>query len=177
MRHRKKTIKLGRTSDQREALLASLVCNLIEARRIKTTLPKAKAARSLAERMVTLGKQGSLAARRRAISTLHRPERVALLFGTIAPAFTERKGGYTRIIRLGRRSSDSAEMALLEWVDLAPVPVAKKPKPEKKEGEGKDKGEKPGKASRKKSGENTPEGGAEGPGSKKKSTRKKATTA
>jgi large subunit ribosomal protein L17 len=120
MRHRKKTVKLGRTSAHREALMAGLVCNLIEYRRIVTTLPKAKAARGMAEKMVTLGKRGTLAARRQAISRLRRKDRVATLFSTIAPAFQERAGGYTRILKLGRRPSDSSEMAILEWVDYTP---------------------------------------------------------
>lgn len=127
MRHRKKTIKLGRTSAHRDALLASLVCNLIESKRIVTTVPKAKAARSLAEKMVTLGKKGDLAARRRAISALRRSDRVSTLFSAVAPAFKDRQGGYTRIMRLGRRSSDSSEMAILEWVNFVPQP----PKPKK----------------------------------------------
>jgi large subunit ribosomal protein L17 len=126
MRHRKKTIKLGRTSEHRSALLASLVCNLIEAKRIITTVPKAKAARSLAEKMVTLGKRGDLASRRRAISILRRPERVGALFESVAPAFKDRQGGYTRIMRLGRRSGDSSEMCILEWVNFVPQPPKKK---------------------------------------------------
>ncbi len=128
MRHRKKTIKLGRTAAHRDALLAGLVCNLIKAKRIKTTLPKAKAARSLAERMVTLGKRNTLATRRRAASILHLPEAVEALFGTVAPSFAARAGGYTRIMKLGRRGSDSAEMVLLEWVDYVPQPPKKKKK-------------------------------------------------
>jgi len=140
MRHRVRTGRLGRTSAHREALLASLVCNLIEARRIRTTLPKAKAARRLADRMVTLGKRGTLAARRQAIARLRRKDRVAALFDTIAPAFSERAGGYTRIVKLGRRSSDSSEMAILEWVDLAGPPAAKKKVAEKR---GEEKSKKP----------------------------------
>lgn len=132
MRHRKKTIKLGRTSAHRDALLAGLVCSLIERRRITTTLPKAKAARSLAERMVTLGKRGTLACRRRAISILRHPEPVGVLFASIAPAFKDRAGGYTRIIKLGQRRSDSSEMSILEWVDYVPQPP--KPKAEDKKG-------------------------------------------
>jgi large subunit ribosomal protein L17 len=128
MRHRKKTIKLGRTSSHRDALLSGLVCNLIIRKRITTTLPKAKAARSLAERMVTLGKQGDLAARRRAISKLHQVDTVATLFSAVAPAFKDRAGGYTRIMKLGRRS-DSAEMAILEWVNYVPEPPKKKEGP------------------------------------------------
>ncbi|NKB24505.1 MAG: 50S ribosomal protein L17 [Kiritimatiellae bacterium] len=120
MRHRKKTIKLGRTSAHRDALLAGLVCNLIQAKRIKTTLAKAKAARSLAEKMVTLGKKGTLGARRHAIAKLHKKKHVATLFSTISPAFSERSGGYTRILKLGQRYSDSSEMAILEWVDFTP---------------------------------------------------------
>lgn len=126
MRHRKKTIKLGRTSEHRDALLASLVCNLIDAKRIVTTVPKAKAARSLAEKMVTLGKRGDLSARRQAISTLRRADRVSALFSAVAPAFKDRQGGYTRIMRLGRRASDSSEMAILEWVNFVPQPPKKK---------------------------------------------------
>lgn len=126
MRHRKKTIKLGRTSSHRDALLASLVCNLIKAKRIKTTLQKAKAARSVAERMVTLGKRNTLATRRRAVATLRQPDAVAALFGSVAPAFADRAGGYTRILKLGRRGSDSSEMAILEWVNYVPRPPKKK---------------------------------------------------
>ncbi|MBN1268903.1 MAG: 50S ribosomal protein L17 [Kiritimatiellae bacterium] len=148
MRHRKKTIKLGRTSAHREALLASLVCNLIQDKRIRTTLPKAKAARSLAEKMVTLGKRGTLAARRLAIARIRREDRVAMLFSTIAPAFKDRQGGYTRIIKIGPRLGDNAETALLEWVDYTPAPPRKKKAKAKdtaKEG-GKDEKGKAGKA-------------------------------
>jgi large subunit ribosomal protein L17 len=126
MRHRKKTIKLGRTTAHRESLLANQVCSLIDAKRIKTTLPKARATRSLAEKMVTLGKQGTLAARRKALATLKNKEAVSALFATVAPAFQDRMGGYTRILKLGKRMSDSSEMALLEWVDYV-APVKKKP--------------------------------------------------
>lgn len=119
MRHRKKTVKLGRTSAHRNELLANLTCALIENKRIRTTLPKARAARVLAEKMVTLGKQGTLAARRNAISKLHNKDAVKELFDVVAPSFAERNGGYTRILKLGRRISDSSEMVLLEWVDGA----------------------------------------------------------
>lgn len=127
MRHLKKTVKLGRTSAHRSALFASLVCNLIERGRIRTTLPKARAARSLADRMVTLAKRGSLADRRRAIARLRRPDRVARLFRDIAPAFADRSGGYTRVLKLGRRTGDGAEMALLEWTNYTPPEPRKKP--------------------------------------------------
>ena len=129
MRHRKKTIKLGRTSAHRDALFASLVCNLVRVNRITTTLQKAKAARSVAEKMVTLGKRGDISSLRRAVSILRQQEAVKILFGTIAPAFKDRAGGYTRIVRLGRRASDGAEMAILEWVNY--VPKASKTKDKK----------------------------------------------
>lgn len=124
MRHRKNTVKLGRTTAQRSALLASLVCNLILAKRIKTTLPKARAAKRLADKMVTLGKKGTLAARRQAIAILRFEKAVQELFSAVAPAMADRKGGYTRVIKLGKRMSDSSEMCLLEWVDFVP-PEAK----------------------------------------------------
>src|SRR5438270_8186957 len=111
MRHQKKRIKLGRTADHRRALLANQVCSLIEHQRIKTTLAKAKAVRPLAERMVTLGKRGSIHARRLAFSTLRQKDAVKRLFDDIAPRSSERNGGYTRIVRLGQRKSDSAAMA------------------------------------------------------------------
>jgi large subunit ribosomal protein L17 len=131
MRHQKKTVRLGRKADHRKALLANQVCNLIEHQRIKTTLAKAKAVRPLAERMVTLGKNGSIHARRTAFSTLRHKDAVKKLFDEIAPRSTERNGGYTRIIRLGQRKSDSASMAFIEWVDAAVV-VEEKPAEDKK---------------------------------------------
>lgn len=124
MRHRKRTVKLGRRSAHRKELLSNLVCALIDNKRIKTTLPKARAARGLAEKMVTLGKKGTLAHRRQAISTLKQTDSVKELFDNVAPAFADRSGGYTRIIKLGRRISDSSEMVLLEWVDSIAAPVA-----------------------------------------------------
>src|SRR6266511_4582879 len=119
MRHQKKTIKLWRTADHRRALLANQVCALIEHQRIKTTLAKAKAVRPLAERMVTLGKNGSIHARRTAFATLRQKSVVKKLFEDIAPRSAERNGGYTRIVKLGQRKSDSAQMAFIEWVDMA----------------------------------------------------------
>ena len=131
MRHQKKRIKLGRTADHRKALLANQVCSLIAHQRIKTTLAKAKAVRPLAERMVTLGKQGSIHARRLAFSALRQKDAVKKLFDDIAPRSSERNGGYTRIVRLGQRKSDSAAMAFIEWVDAAQV-VEEKPAEETK---------------------------------------------
>jgi large subunit ribosomal protein L17 len=124
MRHRKSGNKLGRSGAHRRAMLAALVCGLIKEKRIKTTLPKARVTRSLAEKMVTLGRQGTLHARRQAIATLRQPDRVGILFDEIAPGFEGRNGGYTRIVKLGRRSSDGSEMAILEWVDNVTAPAA-----------------------------------------------------
>ncbi|MEY2549125.1 MAG: large subunit ribosomal protein [Verrucomicrobiota bacterium] len=121
MRHQKKTVKLGLTAEHRKALLANQVCSLIEHQRIKTTLAKAKAVRPLAEKMVTLGKQGSLHARRTALAVLRQKKAVKKLFDDIAPRSADRKGGYTRIIKLGARKSDSAKVAFIEWVDAPQV--------------------------------------------------------
>src|SRR6184192_3077848 len=131
MRHQNNTIKMGRTADHRRALLANQVCALIEHQRIKTTLAKAKAVRPLAERMVTLGKNGSIHARRTALATLRQKNVVKKLFDDIAPRSAERNGGYTRIVKLGKRKSDSASMAFIEWVDMAEV-VEEKPAEKKK---------------------------------------------
>jgi large subunit ribosomal protein L17 len=130
MRHQKKTIKLGRKAEHRKALLANQVCSLIEHQRIKTTLAKAKAVRPLAEKMVTLGKKGSIHARRTAFATLRQKTAVKKLFDEIARRSTNRNGGYTRIVRLGQRKSDSASMAFIEWVDVAEV-TEEKPAEEK----------------------------------------------
>jgi large subunit ribosomal protein L17 len=131
MRHQEKTIKLGRTPEHRKALLANQVCALIEHQRIKTTLAKAKAVRPLAEKMVTLGKNGSIHARRTALAVLRQKDAVKKLFDDIAQRSAERNGGYTRIIRLGARKSDSARMAFIEWVDTGEV-IEEKPAKEKK---------------------------------------------
>ena len=135
MRHQKKTVKLGLTAAHRKALLANQVCSLIEHQRIKTTLAKAKAVRPLAEKMVTLGKKGSLHARRTALAYLRQADAVKKLFDDIAPRSADRKGGYTRIIKLGQRKSDSAAVAFIEWVD---TPAAtEEPEPEEKGKKGK----------------------------------------
>jgi large subunit ribosomal protein L17 len=104
-------------------MLGNQVISLINHKRITTTLPKAKATRRLAEQMVTLGKRGDLHARRLAVARLRNKDAVTELFKVVAPAFQERKGGYTRIVKLGKRA-DSSEMAILEWVDYTP-PAAK----------------------------------------------------
>src|SRR5882672_3816722 len=136
MRHLKRTAKLGRTSEHRNAMLANLVCSLIEHKRVTTTLAKAKAARSVAEKMVTLGKRGTIQNRRLAAARLHQEDAVKILFNDIAPAQKERRGGYTRIVRLDQRQGDAGQRAILEWVDMplsneTPVEVetAQKTKP------------------------------------------------
>jgi len=130
MRHQNKTVKLGLTAAHRKSLLANQVCSLIEHQRIKTTLAKAKAVRPLAEKMVTLGKKNSLHARRTALAVLKQKDAVKKLFEEIAPRAGSRNGGYTRIVKLGQRKSDSAPVAFIEWVD-API-VAEEPAPEGK---------------------------------------------
>jgi large subunit ribosomal protein L17 len=157
MRHLCRTAKLGRTSEHRNAMLANLVCSLIKHGRVTTTLAKAKAARSVAEKMVTLGKNGTLHARRLAASRLRQHPRshfkgtakhkgapvrnawrqnedvVHILFDEIAPVFKERQGGYTRIIKLEQRRGDAAQSAILEWVDqpIEATPPAKEDKDKK----------------------------------------------
>lgn len=116
MRHRKDHRKLSRTASHRRALLRNLVTALFQYERIETTVAKAKEARRFAERMITFGKQGDLAARRHVASYVMKPEIVAKLFDTIAPWYAERNGGYTRIIRIGRRLGDAGETAYLELV-------------------------------------------------------------
>jgi len=161
MRHLKRTAKLGRTFEHRNAMLANLVCSLIKHKRITTTLAKAKAARPVVEKMVTLGKRGTIHARRLAKARLHargptvqltkdqrkkwreQEDVVRILFDEIAPAFKERQGGYTRIVKLGgtqgrwagQRQGDAAQRAILEWVDFvatAPAPAEAEPADETK---------------------------------------------
>ena len=171
MRHRKKTVKLQRRKDHREALLKNLCKSLIEHRRIKTTLAKAKALRPVAEKLLTLGKKAITAKgkdarqtsamgvhyRRMAYRTLQNETLVKKLVDEIATASLDRPGGYTRITKLGQRMSDSAPMAFIEWVDsfvpITPEPEAEdakeetaKAKPKKKATKAKaEKAEKPAK--------------------------------
>ena len=152
MRHLKRTAKLGRTSEHRNAMLSNLVCSLIKHKRVTTTLAKAKAARSVAEKVVTLGKRGTSHARRLVAARLHtrgpavtiqlskddrkkwrtQEDVIRILFEDIAPAFKERNGGYTRIIRMEQRPGDSAQKAILEWVDTISAPVEAAPTEEAK---------------------------------------------
>src|SRR5215216_2195696 len=125
MRHHRSGKKLGRDSAHRRSLYANLASSLIEHGRIKTTEAKAKAVRPIAEKMITLGRRGDLAARRQALAYLRSQEVVHLLFAEVAPRFAARNGGYTRIVKLGQRAGDGAQMAYLEFVDhVPPAPVA-----------------------------------------------------
>ena len=111
-------------------MLANMVCSLIKHKRITTSLAKAKAARSVAEKMVTLGKSGTLHDRRLVVARLHQEDVVKILFNEIAPSQKDRRGGYTRIIRMHQRQGDASQRAILEWVDLGLVsetPAAEKP--------------------------------------------------
>jgi large subunit ribosomal protein L17 len=156
MRHLKRTAKLGRTGEHRNAMLANLVCSLIKHKRVTTTLAKARAARPVAEKFVTLAKENTLHARRLAAARLRQHPRthfkgtpsrkgkalrdawrenedvVHILFDKIAPVFKERQGGYTRIIRMAQRQGDAAHVAILEWVEL-PQAAATATAPEKTE--------------------------------------------
>ena len=116
MRHQRVMKKFGRSSEHRKMLMKSLVTNLILAESIKTTLPKAKEARKDADRIVTIAKKGDLAARRLAAARLLDPAAVQKLFDKIAPAMKDRKGGYTRIVKLCTRRGDASEMCILQWV-------------------------------------------------------------
>ena len=161
MRHLKRTAKLGRTGTHRNAMLANMVCSLIKHKRITTTLAKAKAARSVAEKILTLGKSGTLHDRRLVTARLHAHGRslklskeeqkkwrqnddvVRILFEDLVPLFKDRRGGYTRIIKLGgtqgrwagQRQGDAAQLAILEWVELPQTVEETAPtaEPEKKE--------------------------------------------
>ena len=124
MRHLRRTAKLGRTGEHRNAMLANLVCSLIKHKRVTTTLAKAKAARSVAEKMVTLGKKNTVHARRLVAARLHQEDATKILFNEIAPAQKDRNGGYTRIVKMHQRQGDASQLAILEWVDIAMVSEA-----------------------------------------------------
>ena len=130
MRHLISGHKLGRNPAHRRATLRNLVTNLIEKERIQTTLLRAKAARPLAERLITVGKRDSLHARRQAASFLQTPNATKKLFADLAPRFADRPGGYTRIIRVGWRIGDGAELAILEFIGSE---LKKKDKKQKKQ--------------------------------------------
>jgi large subunit ribosomal protein L17 len=121
MRHQRSGKKLGRDAAHRKALYSNLAGALIEHGRIQTTEAKAKAIKPFAEKMITLGKRGDLHARRQALAALRSNDVVHRLFAEVAPRFSDREGGYTRIIKLGPRQGDAADMAYLEFVDFEPV--------------------------------------------------------
>ncbi len=109
--------KLGMPTDQRRALLRNQVTSFLENGKMTTTLTRAKETRSMAEKMITLGKKGTLAARRQALAYITKEDVVTKLFNEIAPKYAERNGGYTRIYKLGERRGDAAQMAVLELVE------------------------------------------------------------
>jgi large subunit ribosomal protein L17 len=133
MRHLKSGSKLGRNPTHRRATLRNLVTNLFEHGRITTTLTRAKAARPVAEKIITLGKRDTLQARRQAAAYLNTPSSTARLFSEIAPKFADRAGGYTRIIHAGNRVGDNAKVAILEIVGFEFKAKEKKEKPKKEE--------------------------------------------
>ena len=117
MRHSKGYRRLNRTHEHRKALFANMAGSLIEHEQIKTTLPKAKELRPIVEKLITLAKRGDLHARRLAASQLKGDQYVKKLFDILGPRYTERKGGYTRVLRAGFRYGDMAPMAIIEFVD------------------------------------------------------------
>lgn len=132
MRHQVKKGMLGRNTAHRRALLRNLVTSFLERERIRTTLTKARQTRPVAEKMITLGKRGSLHARRQALAYMTKESAVKKLFDDLGPRFKERPGGYTRIVKLDRRAGDGAAMALLELVDAEFKAKTKKKKEAKK---------------------------------------------
>lgn len=121
MRHRVHTFKIGRTGAHRRAMLANMVSSLFEHGQIQTTIVKAKEARRVAEKLITLGKKGDLHRRRLAIARMRNKDAVKVLFDEIAPKYADRNGGYTRIMRLGKRLGDGAEMCILQLVEGAEI--------------------------------------------------------
>ena len=126
MRHRRRQGKLGRGSAHRKALLRNLVTSLLDRERIVTTDAKAKELRRVADRMITLGKRGSLHARRQALSVIRSREVTAKVFDELADRFRERPGGYTRVLKTGRRTGDAAPMSIIELVEGPPAEASKK---------------------------------------------------
>ena len=120
MRHRRSGRKLNRTSSHRKAMFANMAVALLKHEQIRTTLPKAKDLRRVTDRMITLGKRGTLHSRRRALATLQDTQLVGKLFGALAERYKERHGGYTRVLRDGFRYGDSAPMAVIELVERNP---------------------------------------------------------
>lgn len=125
MRHQVRKKRLGRHSSHRIAMFRNMVTSLIEAGRLTTTLTKAKELRSLADKMVTLAKTGTLHARRQAAQVVRTNDAVKKLFAEIGPSFKDRNGGYTRVLKLGNRHGDGAPMAIIEYLGFAPQGIAK----------------------------------------------------
>ncbi len=152
MRHRRSTVKLGRTSSHRRAMLRNMVTSLLREERVATTLPKARECRRVAERVITFAKRGDLHARRMAGRVVQDNAVLKKLFDDIGPRFADRKGGYTRILKTGFRAGDNAEMSLLELLpdekalaraaEAAAAEAEAKPKGKPKKKEPKPKGEK-----------------------------------
>lgn len=128
MRHRRRTGKLGRTTPHRSAMLRNLVTSLLDHEKVRTTDAKAREVRRVADRMITLGKRGTLHARRRAMRVIRRREVAAKVFADLAERFRERPGGYTRVVKYGRRAGDAAPMAIVELVEGPPEAAPKKGK-------------------------------------------------
>ncbi len=124
MRHLNRKVRLGRNTAHRIAMMRNMVTSLIEFERIETTLPKAKQLRGLADKMVTLGKQGTLHSRRRALATVRKKSAVSKLFTELATRFKDRAGGYTRVIKLGFRHGDGAPMAIVEYLGFVPKVIS-----------------------------------------------------
>lgn len=137
MRHKKSFTKLNRTASHRKAMLANMATEVLIHKRIKTTKQKARETRPMVERLITIAKKGTLSARRHVLQTIRNKNVVKELFDEIVPVFSSRNGGYTRIIKLGRRQGDGAEVAFLELVDFEGVRKEKKEK--KKTDKGKQK--------------------------------------
>ena len=135
MRHLKDGRKLSRTPAHRKALLANLAASVIEHKHIRTTTEKAKEARRLVDRMVTHAKKGTVAARRHVFSKLRQRKAVTTLFNEIAPKFANRNGGYTRVLKLGRRQGDGAELSVLELVGFETVQLEKQQKAQERRAE------------------------------------------
>jgi large subunit ribosomal protein L17 len=135
VRHRRSGRKLGRDASHRKALYANLTSALIEHGRIKTTVAKAKEVRPVAEQMITLGRRGGVPARRQALKFLRSQDVVHKLFSDVGPRFADREGGYSRIVRIGPRLGDAAEMAYLELVDFTPEAASPRPRRRREETE------------------------------------------
>jgi large subunit ribosomal protein L17 len=136
MRHRKSVTKLGRTASHRKATLSNLSAALFERKHIKTTEAKAKAARKVSEKLITLAKKDTVHARRIALKKLRHKKVVQILFNEVAPEFSDRNGGYTRVIKLGQRPGDGARMAVLELVGFEMASKKKKAKEKEKDTKG-----------------------------------------